>query len=234
MMLTKSFFSRWLEFRKSYPYLAWSLATAIIILIIINITLLSSLVFFHYELKNMQTLMTLAEQRRIEAMASAEKNQLALAVELTKQMDWKDNSVHLAIDTKKGVMVLTREGAQLREMSISTGKDSTIGSSPDRVRLTTPLGKRLVIKVVDGSFPWIVPDWVYKQRGLKPLSGNSITGALGPLAIFLDSGTIIYTRPASGPLADDSYILPGSVRISTTDAEAIRKELLPGMVVYFY
>jgi len=61
-----------------------------------------------------------------------------------------------------------------------------------------------------------------------------IPGALGPLAIFLDSGAVLYSRPAVGPLSDPGYILPGSVRAETPDLEAIRENLQPGMAVYFH
>jgi hypothetical protein len=50
----------------------------------------------------------------------------------------------------------------------------------------------------------------------------------------LDGGTVIYSVPVVGPLNDSSYVLPGSVRASAADLEAIAPNLSVGMAVYFY
>ena len=81
---------------------------------------------------------------------------------------------------------------------------------------------------------WAVPEWVYVDRGWPVPGDRRIPGALGPLAIFLDSGAVLYSRPAVGPLSDVSYVLPGSVRAEAPDFEAIRENLQPGMAVYFH
>jgi hypothetical protein len=109
-----------------------------------------------------------------------------------------------------------------------------VGMPPDVVILAPPLGKRSVARVVDGSYRWAVPDWVYVDRGLPVPSDRQLPGALGPLAIFLDSGAVLYSRPAVGPLSDASYVLPGSIRAEASDFEAIRDNLEPGMPVYFH
>jgi hypothetical protein len=109
-----------------------------------------------------------------------------------------------------------------------------VGTPPDTVRLAAPLGKRLVARVADASYAWAVPGWVYVDRGWPVPDNRQIPGALGPLAIFLDSGAVLYAQPAVGPLSDVSYVLPGSVRAETPDLEAIRDNLKPGMAVYFY
>jgi hypothetical protein len=95
------------------------------------------------------------------------------------------------------------------------------------------LGKRSVARVVDGSYRWTVPEWVYLSRGWPVPKERNVGGALGSLAIFLDSGAVLYSRPAAGPLADASYVLPGGVR-AEQDLEAIRESLQPGMAVYFH
>jgi hypothetical protein len=102
------------------------------------------------------------------------------------------------------------------------------------VLLAPPLGKRSVARVVDGSYRWAVPKWVYVERGWPVPGDRQIPGALGPLAIFLDSGAVLYSRPAVGPLSDVSYVLPGGVRAEAPDFEAIRENLEPGMAVYFH
>jgi hypothetical protein len=61
-----------------------------------------------------------------------------------------------------------------------------------------------------------------------------VKGALGPIAVLLDDGTVVYSRPTEGPLADDAYVLPGGVRADAADLEAIRENLGPGLPVYFH
>jgi hypothetical protein len=61
-----------------------------------------------------------------------------------------------------------------------------------------------------------------------------VKGALGPVAIVLNGGTVLYAMPSAGPLNDSSYVLPGSVRLKAEDLKAIRPNLDVGMRVYFY
>ena len=82
-----------------------------------------------------------------------------------------------------------------------------------------------------------MPAWVYEQRGL-PVPADSATrslpGALGPVALVLTGGTVVYALPADGPLADEHYLLPGAVRVPLADLQAMQPNLAPGMSVYFY
>jgi len=61
-----------------------------------------------------------------------------------------------------------------------------------------------------------------------------LKGALGPVAIVVTGGTVIYSMPSVGPLNDSSYILPGGVRARAADLRAIVPNLKPGVRVYFY
>jgi len=182
----------------------------------------------------MRAAMTQAEHRRVEAIAASEVNRLAIAAELARRQALGDTELHLAVDTANGLLYLERQGARLREMRVRLGREAAVGMPPDVVILAPPLGKRSVARVVDGSYRWAVPDWVYVDRGLPVPSDRQLPGALGPLAIFLDSGAVLYSRPAVGPLSDASYVLPGSIRAEASDFEAIRDNLEPGMPVYFH
>lgn len=226
---------KWREFRRAYPRIAMWVGIAISALILIAIGLIYKWARYSRELTRLRAAMTEVERRRVDAIMASEENRLALGIELARREALGDIKLHLNVDTKKGVMYLEREGARLREMPIRLGLEATVGTPPDSVRLAVPLGKRLIALVVDSSYRWVIPKWVYIQRGLRaPPVQKSRTGALGPMAIFLDSGTIIYSRPKTGPLNDDNYILPGSVRAEISDLEAIRENLNPGMAVYFY
>ena len=225
---------RWRELREGHPRIVTGMALGIAVLLLTDLVLAYKRVQYGRELARMRASMTETERRRVDALAASEGNRLAIAVELARRQALGDTELHLAVDTAKGLLYLERQGARLREMRVRLGREATVGSPPDAVLLAPPLGKRSVARVVDGSYPWAVPEWVYVDRGW-PVPGNRrIPGALGPLAIFLDSGAVLYSRPAVGPLGDVSYVLPGSVRAEAPDFAAIRENLQPGMAVYFH
>ena len=59
-------------------------------------------------------------------------------------------------------------------------------------------------------------------------------GWLGPHAIVLSGGAVIYSLPIDGPLADSTYVMPGAVRVAPADLAAIRDNLTAGVRVYFF
>lgn len=210
------------------------LLISIVILVILNLILFSIGNLYSSEHKQLRNMLTKAENKRLEAISTAQANEIALAMEMTRRMDLGDRDLHLTIDTAKGLMMLSREGAKLREMKVRFGKEALVGERPDRVRLTLPRGKRTIVDIADEKYAWKAPVWVYTHQGKKPVTPDPLAGALGSLAIFLDSGTVIYSSPSVGPLQSEDYVLPGSIRMATSDVEAIRKVIQPGMVVYFY
>jgi hypothetical protein len=101
------------------------------------------------------------------------------------------------------------------------------------VHIAAPRGKRTVEQVLSEGDVWDVPAWVYTDRGLPP-GETRMKGALGPVAVRLDGGTVIYSMPRVGPLNDSSYVLPGAIRVRANDLKAIVPNLRPGVAVYFY
>jgi hypothetical protein len=225
---------RWRELREAYPRLVTGMVLGIAILLLTDLVLVYKRVQYAWESARMRASMTETERLRVDAIATSEENQLTIAVELARRQALGDTDLHLAVDTKNGLLYLERQGARLREMRVRLGPEVTVGMPPDIVILARPLGKRLVARVVDGSYGWAVPEWVYVSRDRPVPEDRRIPGALGPLAVFLDSGAVLYSRPAVGPLSDVSYVLPGSVRAEAPDLEAIRENLQPGMAVYFH
>ncbi len=73
---------------------------------------------------------------------------------------------------------------------------------------------------------------MYVDRHL-PADATPVQGGLG-FGIVLDGGTVIYSDPHAGPLADTAYVMPGSVRAREADVKAIQANLKPGTSVYFY
>jgi hypothetical protein len=225
---------RWRELREAYPRIVTGILLAIAVLLVTDLVVAYERLQHGRELARMRAAMTETERGRVEAIAASEGNRLSLAAELMRRQALGDEALHLGVDTKNGLLYLERQGARLREMRVRLGRDVTVGTLPDTVILAPPLGKRLVARVADASYVWPVPEWVYVDRGWPVPDNRQIPGALGPLAVFLDSGAVVYARPAVGPLSDVSYVLPGSVRAEAPDLEAIREELQPGMAVYFY
>jgi len=102
------------------------------------------------------------------------------------------------------------------------------------VRMAAPRGTRSVERILGAGDAWEVPAWVYADRGISRPAELPLVGALGPVAIVLNGGTVIYSLPTVGPLNDSTYLLPGSIRASAEDLRAVVPNLQRGTVVYFY
>jgi hypothetical protein len=173
------------------------------------------------------------ERKKTDEILAQNENRLKVMVELFKRQAKVDPTLHLSVSLDSGVMYLQREGALLREMPITVGPERRVGTAPDTVHIAAPRGKRTVEQVLGESDVWDVPAWVYTDRGLPPGDAR-MKGALGPVAVRLDGGTVIYSLPSVGPLNDSSYVLPGAIRVRANDLRAIVPNLRPGVAVYFY
>ena len=131
-------------------------------------------------------------------------------------------------------MYLQREGARLRDMPVQVASETRVGESPGSVVLAAPRGKRAVVKIVRKGDPYELPVWAWSARGLPVPADRSVVGALGPVALVLSGGTVIYSLPAPPPLDSPEHILAGSVRAEAADLEAILENVRPGMPVYFH
>jgi len=225
---------RWGEFREAYPRIVASMAVAMVALTAVDGVLFLKRWQYGREMARLRGRMTEVERQRADAILASSGERMQLMVALARREAVGEKGLNLAVSSDKGAMVLQREGAQLREMPVRIGPESTVGTRPDQVRLAPPLGKRVIVQVVDGSYAWTVPAWVWTHRGLPIPADRRVEGALGPLAILLDGGAVIYSRPGAGPLADDAYVLPGGIRAEAPDLLAIRENLEPGLPVYFY
>jgi hypothetical protein len=145
-----------------------------------------------------------------------------------------DPTLHLTVSLDSGVMYLERDGALLREMPIAAGPERRVGAGADTLHIAAPRGKRTIDRLLTEDDVWEAPRWVYLDRGLDSASRAPLKGALGPAAIALDGGTVIYSLPSVGPLNDSTYVLPGAIRVRASDLRAIAPNLRPGVAVYFY
>jgi hypothetical protein len=210
------------------------MAIALTAFLAIDIWLVRKRIRYRDEIERLRNEMTVLERSRTDAILARDENRLRLALELIRRQARIDKDLHLSVTVDSGVMFLEREGAHLREMPIQIGPEKTVGVAPDTVRMVAPRGARTIERILNENDSWEVPAWVYGDRGLQTPPDRSITGALGPAAVILSGGTVIYSMPSVGPLNDSAYVLPGGIRARAADLKAILPNLQNGMTVYFY
>jgi hypothetical protein len=174
------------------------------------------------------------QRQQADAILSNEENKVRMMIELVRRQAQIDKQLHLAIPVDSGVMYLEQEGALLREMPVQVGPERRVGTPPDTVYMATPRGTRTVERILSADDAWEIPAWVYADRGVAQPTDRALKGALGPAAVVLVGGTVIYSLPSVGPLNDSTYVLPGSMRTRAADLQAIAANLKPGMTVYLY
>jgi hypothetical protein len=227
---------RWGEFREAYPRIVTGAAIGILLFLMVDVALAVAAWRFSRQTAAAQRAMTGLERQRVDALTEVKQDRTALMTALVAQQAIQDHGLNLSVSVDEKTMDLQRQGAQLRRMKVALGPEATVGAEADGVRLVPPRGKRQLVRVVDDAFVWSVPRWVFTHRGL-PVPGaaeREVRGGLGALALVLDDGTLIYSLPASGPLSDRAYVMPGTVRAELPDLQAIRESLAPGLPVYFH
>ena len=225
--------ARWREFRQSYPGIITTALAAVLLFLAADAWLVMRYRRYRRETAELRASMSGVERKRTDELLAQDENRLKVMVELFKRQAHLDQALHLSVSLDSGVMYLERDGALLREMQVTVGPERRVGTPPDTVHVAAPRGKRTVERILGESDAWTIPRWVFVDRGLAP-GDSTLVGALGPAAIELDGGTVIYALPSVGPLNDSTYVLPGAVRVRATDLRAIAPDLHPGVPVYFY
>lgn len=224
----------WREFRLAYPGIISVLLVVLVSMLGVDGWLVSQRVRYAREITRLRAGMTDQERRKADMVVAAEQNRMRVTLELMRRQANLDKDLHLSVAVDSGVMYLEREGALLREMPIDVGPEKRVGTAPDTLKIAAPRGARTVERVLGAKDRWEIPKWVYLDRGLPVPEDRSFAGALGPGAILLSGGAVIYAHPSTGPLSDSSYVLPGAIRARTQDLRAIAPNLTPGMSVYLY
>jgi hypothetical protein len=227
----------WREFRREHPLLFHGLVLGLAGFLVVDVTLLVKRQRYLAEARSIRAGLTTVERRQADAILArndGRMRRLELELALLRRQARTDDHLHLTIAVDSGVMRLERDGAVLRQMPIALGPERSVGVAPDTVPVATPRGTRTIERVLAADSSWEVPRWVYAERGLRPPSDRVLRGALGPAAIVLSGGTVIYTMPVAGPLNDSIYVMPGAVRARADDLRAVAPNLKPGMSVYLY
>ncbi len=212
----------------------WTVIGLCVLLVGADALALSRRLRYFDEIQRLRASMTDLERRRTDQIVAREQHRFATAVELLRRQARLDLDLHLSVSIDSGTMYLESEGALLRRMRVAVGPERRVGTAPDTVRLAPPRGVRSVIGVLQDTTSWEVPAWVYADRGVAPPARRLLPGSLGPAAVLLDGGAVIYAMPTVGPLNDSGYVLPGSIRASEQDLRAILPNITPGLRVYFY
>jgi hypothetical protein len=229
---------RWREFRHAYPGIVATMLASLVVLLAADAWLIYKHVRYTREVDRLRAGMTDVERRKADAVIASEQQRLRVMIELARRQAQGDRTLHLAVALDSSRMVLERDGARLRVMPVEVGPERWVrvgaDSTRDSVRMAAPRGERTVLRILGDSDAWEVPPWAYRDRALPVPGDRRVTGALGPVALVLDGGAVIYSPPMRGPLNDPSYVLPGSIRARTEDLRAIAPNLTPGMTVYLY
>lgn len=178
--------------------------------------------------------MSTLERTRADAIVAAQADRAELMLELMRRQAEGDDGLHLAISTDSSYLALDRGPARLREIAAEIGPARRVGVAPDTIHVAIPRGLRAVQRLLTASDHYELPAWVWLDRGLPVPAVRADSGWVGRGAIVTTGGTLIYSLPTSGPLADSSYVMPGSIRVPAGDLAAIRDNLSSGMRVYFF
>jgi hypothetical protein len=189
---------------------------------------------YRQETDRLRAGMTAAQRERADAVVSAERHRLRVEWELIRRQARGDKQLHLSVNVDSGRMILERDGVVLRDMAVRLGPERFRGVSGDSSISVQALGQRTVRRVLSERDSWEVPRVVFADRGIPEPESRRIPGALGSDAIVLTEGTVVYAVPESGPLADTTYVLPGSIQVAAADLKALSASIRPGMAVYFY
>jgi hypothetical protein len=229
-----TFRDRFREFRRRHPGFLVAVIIVALGVIAIDGYLIYKRTKYRAEIQRLRAGMSEFEKRRADAVIASEEKQLQVMVQLLRRQARVDKEIHLAVSIDSAFMALEREGAVLRDMRVDVGPEKTVGASPDTVRITVPRGTRSVQRLLGARDGWEVPRWVYQDRDLPVPNARMVKGALGPAAIVLEGGTVIYSMPTTGPLNDSAYVMPGAVRAKAEDLRAIIPNVARGTKVYFF
>ncbi|MGQ0764346.1 MAG: hypothetical protein ACT4OZ_01600 [Gemmatimonadota bacterium] len=226
--------SGWRRLRSEHPRVLVAVAGLALSLAVANLLLWQRYSRYRAETERLRAGMTEAERSRIDMVIASEQNRFAVMMELVRRQADSDRELHLSVSIDSATMLLERDQALLRRMSVEVGPEHLIGTPPDTMRVVPPRGVRSISRVLGPRDRWEVPAWVFTTRGLPVPDNREVAGALGRGALLLTGGAVVYAIPDSGVLADSSFILPGAIRISRNDLRAIGPNVAPGMAVYFY
>lgn len=210
------------------------LAAALVLFLLIDVALLVRRQRYRDEVERLRAGMSELERKRTDAIVAADADKATVMLELMRRQAQGDDAIHLAVNTDSSFVALERGAARLRVMPAEIGAERRVGTSPDTLQVVVPRGMRAIERLLTAGDRYPLPGWLWTDRGLPVPAERSDSGWTGPAAIVTTGGTLLYSRPAAGPLSDSSYVMPGAIRLAERDLRAIRENLAPGVRVYFF
>jgi hypothetical protein len=225
---------RFRDFRQQYPRFLPAVLVILGALVAVDFLLVDRLKNYDQQISTIRGGMSDIQRQRGTAVQDTRQEQQRLMLEIVRRQAIGATALHLSLDVDSGTMRLMQEGAVLREFRVVVGPERRL--SPLRTGETTSIrrGADSVVRVLSAADAWPVPKWVYSDRRLPAPADSMVPGALGPVAVVLASGTVVYSLPSTGPLRDKSYLLPGAARADEGDLRAVAPNLAPGTPVYIY
>ncbi len=210
------------------------LAFWIIVLVVLDGLLFQRCSRYRAETDRLKAGMSELERQRVDALVEAEADRTVLIADILRRQAGADNALHLAVNTDSAYVALDRGAARLRTIPADIGPERRVGTPPDTLHVAVPRGVRVVERLLQARDRFDLPAWLWEDRGMLVPEVRSDTGWTGSSAIVTSGGVLIYAAPASGPLADSSYVMPGTVRIAARELRAILDNVSVGMRVYFF
>jgi hypothetical protein len=189
---------------------------------------------YEAEEKRLRENMTEVERLTADAIVAKERERTEVMFELVRRQALGDPTLHLSVVIDSSVMILERSNAILRRMPVAIGAEQSVDTLPGARRVAIPTGVRTLERLIGPDDRYVLPGWVWQQRNLPVPEDRADPDFLGAGGFVLNGGTLVYAVPATGPLADSAWVMPGTIRISAEDLEAIRPNLVRGMKVYLF
>ena len=225
---------RFRDFRQQYPRFLPAVLLILGVLIAVDVLLVERRRNYVEQISDFRGGMTDIQRRRGTTLEDTRQEQQKLVLQIVRRQAKGATALHLSFDVDSSEVALMQEGAVLRAFKVELGAERRLSRLRGGETTGIPRGADSVVRVLGASDRWPVPKWVYSDRRLPLPADSMVTGALGPVAIVLASGAVIYSLPAIGPLRDSSYVLPGAARADETDLRAVAPDLAPGTPVYIY
>lgn len=226
------------DLRRKHPFFFWGSVVVLLVLLGGAAVMAARVPMYKREQALLNERMSEAERQTRDQILDTRARRSALALGLMQRelrlKSMQEKGVHLALSTEDSTLSLRHGPATLREARVQIGADSVIRAPDGRTwRIIRALGERH-LQEKQTSPTYTVPEWVYVSRGqpVPPEEERAVEGGLGRYVLRLDDGTEIYSRPESGPFADQ--VKPGAFMAEESDLGAIFDAIERDVPVYIY
>jgi hypothetical protein len=215
-------------------FLTTLLGAVLLLVLAVDVFLIVRRQRYEAEEKRLRENMTEVERLTADAIVTKERERTEVMFELVRRQALGDPTLHLSVMIDSSVMILERSNAILRRMPVAIGPEQAVDTLPGARRVAIPSGVRTLERLIAADEGYLLPEWVWQQRNLPVPEDRADPDFLGAGGFVLNGGTLVYALPEKGPLADSTWVMPGTIRISSEDLEAIRPNLVRGMKVYLF